>query len=32
MGTCMVIMDAAKSVTVNFTLNTYRIYLPMVIR
>ena len=32
MGTCMVTIDAAKSVTVNFTLNTYRFYLPMVIR
>jgi hypothetical protein len=31
-GTCTVIMDAAMSVTADFTLNTYRIYLPLVIR
>jgi hypothetical protein len=32
-GTCTVTMDAAKSVTANFTLtNTYRIFLPLVIR
>ena len=28
-GACVVTMDAAKSVTANFTLNTY-IYLPLV--
>jgi hypothetical protein len=31
-GTCTVIMDSPKSVTANFTLGTYRIYLPLVIR
>jgi uncharacterized repeat protein (TIGR02543 family) len=31
-GTCTVTMDAARSVTANFTRNTYRIYLPLVIR
>jgi hypothetical protein len=31
-GTCTVTMDAAKSVTADFTLNTYRIYLPLVIK
>jgi len=31
-GTCTVTMEADKSVTANFTLNTYRIYLPLVIR
>jgi hypothetical protein len=31
-GTCTVTRSAAKSVTANFILNTYRIYLPLVIR
>jgi hypothetical protein len=31
-GTCTVIMNAAKSVSADFTLNIYRIYLPLVIR
>jgi hypothetical protein len=31
-GTCTVTMSAAKSVTANFSLDTYRIYLPLVLR
>jgi Divergent InlB B-repeat domain len=31
-GTCMVTMDAAKSVTADFSLNAYQIYLPLVIK
>jgi hypothetical protein len=31
-GTCTVIMDAARSITADFILNTFRIYLPLVIR
>ena len=31
-GTCMVTMDADKSVTVSFNLDTFRIYLALVIR
>jgi Tol biopolymer transport system component len=31
-GICSVIMDSARSVTANFSLNIYRIYLPLVIR
>jgi hypothetical protein len=31
-GTCMVTMDAAKSVATTFTVGTYRTYLPLVNR
>lgn len=31
-GTCTVLIDAVMSVTANFDLNTYRIYLPLVMR